>query len=91
MPNDTLSNNNASNVWDPSTISDIVFFIVMVFIGLIAIWQVYHAGLSSRRTIDEERSMAVEMLSCTSTLRSGGNGAEAPTSLGQVQAASPDA
>ena len=52
MRNNILSNNNASNVWDPSTISNIALSAIMVFIGLIAIWQAYHTSLASRRTTD---------------------------------------
>jgi hypothetical protein len=35
-------NNDPQTSWDPSTISNIVFGIIMVFVGIVAIWQGRH-------------------------------------------------
>jgi hypothetical protein len=35
-------NSGPQTSWDPSTISNIVFGIIMVFVGIVAIWQGRH-------------------------------------------------
>jgi prolipoprotein diacylglyceryltransferase len=44
----------ASNTWDPSTISNLVFSAIMVFIGIIAIWQAHKAHRRPSRALDRE-------------------------------------
>jgi hypothetical protein len=42
----------SSNTWDPSTISNVIFSAIMVFIGIIAIWQAHRAHRRSSRALD---------------------------------------
>jgi hypothetical protein len=44
----------ASNTWDPSTISNLIFSAIMVFIGIVAIWQAHKAHHRSSRALDRE-------------------------------------
>jgi hypothetical protein len=41
MPNPP-QNTESSSSWDPSTIANIIFGIIMVFVGIVAIWQGRH-------------------------------------------------
>jgi hypothetical protein len=41
-----------SNTWDPITISNIIFSAIMVFIGIIAIWQAHRASRPHHRVLD---------------------------------------
>jgi hypothetical protein len=60
LPNDPATTPNipqadtASNTWDPSTISNVIFSAIMVFIGIIAIWQAHRAHRRSIRALDRE-------------------------------------
>jgi prolipoprotein diacylglyceryltransferase len=60
LPHDSATTPNlpqadtSSNTWDPSTISNVIFSTIMVFIGLIAIWQAHQAHRRSSRALDRE-------------------------------------
>jgi len=47
----------ASNTWDPSTISNLIFSAIMVFIGIVAIWQAHKAHRRSSRVLDRESGL----------------------------------
>src|SRR5436190_24211352 len=60
-----LPNSNGSNGWDPSTISQVVFSAIMVFIGLVAIWQARRFHPAHGIPADDNDSMS--SMSCIET------------------------
>jgi hypothetical protein len=50
LPNDPATTpnlpqgNSSSDTWNPVTISNVIFSAIMVFIGIIAIWQAHRAN-----------------------------------------------
>lgn len=58
--------NGSSDAWDPVTISNVVFSAVMVFIGIVAIWQAHRAHYRSRHALNmdgqQERPQVVPPL-----------------------------
>jgi hypothetical protein len=44
--------NATPSTWDPTTISNIIFSAIMVFIGIIAIWQAHQAARRRQRLPD---------------------------------------
>jgi hypothetical protein len=58
--------NGSSDAWDPATISNVVFSAVMVFIGIVAIWQAHRAHYRSRHALNmdgqQERPQVVPPL-----------------------------